>query len=410
VLTGVPGDDPEVASPAADRFPVGRTSGDYSNSSITFGDRYIMKVFRRLDYGPNPDAEMTRYLSAVRQFDGVPAFEGQIQYRKPGAGTATLGFLERLVPNQGDGWPWMLDELGRYYERVGTFRGDDLLAFGRNSSLMELAELEMPPDLDEALGISDDAAAALGRRTAQMHLALATPVDDPAFAPEPMTAVDVAAIVDQLRARTADTFARLREQLPGLPDEIVEVASQVLAMRRRVANRVAALGTLAGRGQKIRIHGDYHLAQVLRADTDFVIVDFEGDPTRPIAERRAKHSALKDVAEMLRSFSYVARFGLMAHIARRPGGEDRLLPWARLWERSVHSAFLGNYRRAVGDAVFLPSDPADFADLLDVYLLDRLLRELRYELDNRPQWIGVPLSGIIDLDLDRRPTQVSGGS
>jgi len=297
----------------------------------------------------------------------------------------------------------MLDELGRYYERVQTFQGEELLAFGREASLMELSELEMPPDLDAALGISDDAAATLGRRTAQMHLALATPVDDPAFAPEPMTAADVAAIVERLRSHTADTFARLREQLPALPDEVVEIASQVLAMRRRVMGRVAALGAVAARGQKIRIHGDYHLAQVLRVDTDFVIIDFEGDPTRPIAERRAKQSALKDVAEMLRSFSYAARFGLTAHIARRPGGEDRLVPWARLWERSVHSAFLGNYRRTVGDAAFLPSNPAEFAELLDVYLLDQLLRELRYELDNRPQWIGVPLSGIIDLDLDRRP-------
>jgi len=410
VLSGVPGNDAGAASLAADRSTVGRTSGDHSNSSITFDDRYIMKVFRRLDYGPNPDSEMLRYLSEVRGFAGVPAFAGQIQYRKPGAGAGTLGFLQRFVPNQGDGWPWMLDELGRYYERALTFRGEELLAFGRNSSLMALAELELPPDLDEALGISDDAAAALGRRTAQMHLALATPVDDPAFAPEPMTAADVAAIVEQLRTHTAETFARLREQLPALPDEVVEIASKVLAMRRRVTSRVAALGTLAARGQKIRIHGDFHLGQVLRADTDFVIIDFEGNPTRPIAERRAKQSALKDVAVMLRSFSYVARFGLTSHIARRPGGEDRLLPWARLWERSVHSAFLGNYRRSVGDAAFLPSDPADFANLLDVYLLDQLLRELRHELDNRPQWLAVPLSGIIDLDLDRPPMHVSGGS
>ena len=403
VLTGALGNAAPEGAPAADKWTIARASGEHSNSSLIFGDHYIMKVFRRLDYGPNPDAEMTRYLSEVRQFDGVPAFAGQIQYRRPGAGAATLGFLQHLVPNQGDGWPWMLDELGRYYERVLTFPGEELLAFGRDGSLMELADLELPPDLDEALGISDDAAAALGRRTARMHLALATPVDDPAFTPQPITAADVAAFVEQLRANTAQAFARLREQLPTLPDEVVEPASQVLAMRSRVANRVAALGGLAPHGQKIRIHGDFHLGQVLRSDTDFVIIDFEGDPTRPIAERRAKHSPLKDVATMLRSLSYVARFGLMTHIARRPGGEERLLLWARLWERSVHAAFLGNYRRTVVDAAFLPTDHASFADLLDVYLLDQLVRELRYELDNRPQWLGVPLSGIIDLDLERHP-------
>jgi maltose alpha-D-glucosyltransferase/alpha-amylase len=169
-------------------------------------------------------------------------------------------------------------------------------------------------------------------------------------------------------------------------------------MRSRVTRRVASLGVLAPRGQKIRIHGDYHLGRVLRSDTDFVVVDFGGDPTRPIAERRAKHSALKDVATMLRSFSYVARFGLMTHTARRPGGEERLLPWARLWERSVLAAFLGKYRRTVGDAAFLPTDPAEFADLLDAFVIEQLVRELRHELDNRPQWLGVPLSGILDLD------------
>ena len=366
-----------------------------------------MKVFRRFDSGPNPDAEMTRYLSEVRQFDGVPPFVGQIDYRRPGVPTATLGFLQRLVPNQGDGWPWMLDELGRYYERVLTFPNDALLAFGQDASLLELAGLELPPDLDEALGISDDAAAALGRRTARMHVALATPVDDPAFAPEPLTPADLGALIGRLRTETTQAFARLREQFPTLPDEVVELASQALALRTRVANRVSSLGERTPGGQKIRIHGDYHLGQVLRVETDFVVIDFEGDPARPIAERRAKQSALKDVAAMLRSISYVARFGLMTHIARRPGGEERLLPWARLWERSVHAAFLGNYRRTVGDAVFLPSDAAGFADLLEVYLLEQLVRELRYELENRPQWLSVPLSGIIDLDLERRTTGAS---
>jgi maltose alpha-D-glucosyltransferase / alpha-amylase len=402
-VRGELGNGPVDESPPADKWTIARASSDEASSSITVGGRSTMKLFRRFGYGPNPDAEMTRYLSDVRGFDGVQAFVGQIEYRRPGAGVATLGVLQRLVPNQGDGWPWMLDELGRYYERVLTFPSDQLLAFGQHASLMELADLELPRDLDEALGISDDAAAALGRRTAQMHLALATPVDDPAFAPEPMTPADLTTTVEQLRAETAGAFVRLREQLPTLPDEVVEIASQVLGMRSRVARRVASLGMNAPRGQKIRIHGDYHLGRVLRSDTDFVVVDFGGDPTRPIAERRAKHSALKDVATMLRSFSYVARFGLMAHIARRPRDEERLLPWARLWERSVHAAFLGNYRRAAGAAAFLPADPAGFADLLDVFVIEQLMRELRHELDNRPQWLAVPLSGIIDLDLEPSP-------
>jgi maltose alpha-D-glucosyltransferase/alpha-amylase len=295
----------------------------------------------------------------------------------------------------------MLDELGRYYERVLTLPTDELLAFGERASLVQLAEREFPPGLDEALGISDDAAAALGRRTAQMHIALAAPSDDPAFAPEPLTPADVTQLVAELRDHLGAAYGRLRELLPKLPDDVVEMASQVLGMRSRLTGRVNALGNLAPQGQKIRVHGDYHLGQVLRADTDFVIIDFEGEPARPLAERRAKQSALKDVAGMLRSFSYAARFALMTHLARRAGGEDRLRPWAQLWERSVHAAFLSAYRRTVAaaDANFLPVDRSGFGELLDVYLLDKLVYELRYELDNRPTWLTVPLAGILNLDL-----------
>jgi maltose alpha-D-glucosyltransferase/alpha-amylase len=385
-----------------DRWAVIRASGEQSNSSIIFGDRYIMKVFRRLDYGPNPDCEMTRYLSEVQHFDGVPAYAGQLEYRRPEAGTATLGFVQRLVPNQGDGWPWMLDELGRYYEYVLTLPTEELLAFGQNATMVELAELELPPELDDALGLSDDAAAALGRRTAQMHLALAAHTDDPAFAPEPFTADDLRQVVSRLRDQATDAFARLRELVSTLPDEVVEIASQVLGMRTRMLARVELLGTRAPQGEKIRVHGDYHLGQVLRAETDFVIIDFEGEPSRPIAQRRQKQSALKDVAGMLRSFSYAARFAFMTRVARRIGGEDRLLPWSLLWERSVHAAFLGAYRRTTAGASFLPAGTSEFADLLDVFLLEKLMYELGYELGNRPAWVGVPLAGIIDLDQPRR--------
>jgi maltose alpha-D-glucosyltransferase/alpha-amylase len=401
VLTGTRGEAAGDDGTPADKLTAARAAGEQSNSSVIFGDRYIMKLFRRVEYGPSPDGEMTRYLSEVRHFDGVPAYAGQVQYRRPGAGTATLGLLQRLVPNQGDGWPWMLDELGRYYERVLTLPTDELLAFGERTSLLQLAEREFPPGLDEALGISDDAAAALGRRTAQMHIALSAPSDDPAFAPEPLAPADVTRLTAQLRDHLAAAYGRLRELLPTLPDEVVEMASQVLGMRSRLTARVNALSHLTPQGQKIRVHGDYHLGQVLRADTDFVIIDFEGEPARPLADRRAKQSALKDVAGMLRSFSYAARFALMTHLARRAGGEDRLRQAARLWERSVHAAFLATYRRTVAaaDAVFLPNDRNGFGDLLDVYLLDKLVYELRYELDNRPAWLSVPLAGILNLDL-----------
>jgi maltose alpha-D-glucosyltransferase/alpha-amylase len=401
-IAGVRADDLPHGSGSVNAWTVVRASNERSHSSILVGDGYVMKLFRRLEYGPNPDWEVTRYLSEVRRFDGVPRYAGHVRYEHPAHGTATVALLQQFVPNQGDGWRWMLDELGRYYERVLTFANHELLTFGEHASLMQLAEWEFPPGLDDALGISDDAAAALGRRTAQMHLALAEPGDDPAFAPEPFTADDAAALVTRLRDHLTRAYGRLRELLPALPDDVLEIASQVLAMRSRVLGEVNALGTVPPRGQKIRVHGDYQLRHVLRADTDFVAIDFGGDPARPLAERRAKRSAMTDVVCMLRSLSYAARSGLVTHIAHRAGSEDRLQPWARLWERSMHATFLRAYRETARHAAFLPTDPTDFAALLRVHLLDQLARELHYELDHRPAWLRVPLASIIDLALQPR--------
>jgi maltose alpha-D-glucosyltransferase/alpha-amylase len=403
----VSGEPPDAASadpPPSDGWTVARTSGEQSNSSLIFSDRFILKLFRRLEYGPNPDCEMIRYLTESQPFDGVPDYAGRIEYRRPVAGNATLGFLQRLVENQGDGWLWMLDELGRYYEGALTSPAVSLLDFADQGSAMELAEREFPPGLDEALGISDDAAAALGRRTAQMHLALAAETDVPDFAPEPLDAEHVAAVVSQLRDHTMLAFNALRNLLPSLPDDVTELASLVLSMRSRIGARIAGFEGLAPPCTRIRVHGDYHLGRVLRVGTDFVIINFEGEPTRPLAARREKQSALKDVAGMLRSFSYAARYALMTHVARRAGSEERLRPWARLWERSVHAAFLREYGRAAAGAPFLPEATRDVARLLELFVLDKLVYELRYELDNRPTRVRVPLAGIVDFDADERST------
>jgi maltose alpha-D-glucosyltransferase / alpha-amylase len=151
---------------------------------------------------------------------------------------------------------------------------------------------------------------------------------------------------------------------------------------------------------KIRIHGDYHLGQVLRTGTDFVIIDFEGEPARPLAERRAKHSPLKDVAGMLRSFGYAAQVGLMSHVARRPGDLERLMPWTQVWERSVCGVFLHAYLDTVAESGLVPDDRAALEGLLEAFLLDKVLYELRYELDNRPAWLRAPLVGLLALGLD----------
>ncbi len=188
--------------------------------------------------------------------------------------------------------------------------------------------------------------------------------------------------------------------MAGLPDELVDLAGLVLGRRRQILDSFhlsAEEGTL---GQRIRIHGDYHLGQVLQVKTDYVIVDFEGEPARPVAERRSKHSPLKDVAGMLRSLSYAAYHGLIAYTARRPEDWESLEPWARLWERSMAAEFLRAYRHTAQGALFLPSAEENFRKLLAIYLLDKALYELSYELNNRPAWVRIPLIGILSLPME----------
>jgi maltose alpha-D-glucosyltransferase/alpha-amylase len=253
-----------------------------------------------------------------------------------------------------------------------------------------------PPEAREHAGLYLDAAAILGRRTAELHLALASG-RDAAFAPHVPEPADLEAMRDLLTAHAARAFDLLKTNLSRLPDDSVEPAGLALSRRGALLARFRALAALKNVGQWTRIHGDYHLGQVLRSKGDFVILDFEGEPARPLAERRARHSPLKDVAGMLRSFSYAALVALTKYTARRPEEFAQLESWARLWEASVSAEFLRAYRETIADSPIVPADRQEFDALLHIYVLDKALYELVYELNNRPAWIRIPLYGILSL-------------
>jgi len=270
------------------------------------------------------------------------------------------------------------------------------------------AELQDPVEFSERpafqlardhVGIYLDSATTLGRRTAELHLALASAKDDPVFAPEPLTAGDLQVLLADLRQHASRVFDVLKERVPYLPDQVVEIAAAVLSRRTRILGHFEALTPEAFRAWRIRVHGDYHLGQVLRVKTDFVILDFEGEPARPLADRRAKQCPLKDVAGMLRSFSYAAYSSLINYTTRHSEDIASLEPWAQLWERCVSAEFLHAYRETAHGAEFLPADADDFRKLLDVFLVDKALYEVLYELNARPEWVRIPLMGIMSLPL-----------
>jgi maltose alpha-D-glucosyltransferase/alpha-amylase len=374
-----------------------RAAAEQSNSSIIYGDRLILKLFRRQEPGPNPDCELGRYLTEKAHFTAIPPFAGAIEYRPDGSESRTLAMLQGLVDNQGDGWTWTLEELNRYYESCASDSFPSEYQMAWDEDVLELSERSTPEIGRQYVGIMLDEAAALGRRTAEMHVALAQPAADPEIAPEPMMAEDFQRVSVEVTEHARRVFTALKDALPRLPDDVVELAGSVLSRRRAFLEQFRKLQRYDVSVLRTRIHGDYHLGQVLRVKGDYVILDFEGEPARPLAERRAKYSPLKDVAGMLRSFSYAAWAALLAYTERRSGDLGQLEPWARLWEREISAQFLRVYRRTAGDAAFLPNTTEALRTLLDTYLMDKALYELSYELNNRPGWVQIPLRGALSF-------------
>jgi maltose alpha-D-glucosyltransferase / alpha-amylase len=378
---------------------VRRGSVEQSNTSILFGDRFILKMLRRQERGTNPDAEIGRYLTEKAQFTQVAPFAGSMEYEPSTDGeSSTLAMLQGLVTNEGDGWKWTIEELDRYFETCAPLPFPEDLRNGTQDPV-ELSEQPVLQAARDHVGIYLDSATALGRRTAEMHLALASAIDDPAFVPEPLTEEDLKVLLADLRQHASRVFDMLKERLPYLPDDVVEVAAAVLSRRTQILEHFEALRRKAVQTWRIRVHGDYHLGQVLRVKTDFVILDFEGEPARPLAERRSKQCALKDVAGMLRSFSYAAYSSLINFSTRHPEDITSLEPWAQLWIRCVAAEFLRAYREAAMGANFLPAESDDFRTMLDVFLVDKALYEVLYELNARPAWVRIPLLGIVSLHL-----------
>jgi len=399
-LIGVPSTIlPQLQGEAGPPPPPRRGSAEQSNTSILFGDKLIMKLFRRQQPGPNPDTEIGRYLTEQTHFTHIAPFGGAIEYKREGQETSTLAMLQGLVSNEGDGWQWTLEELDRYYEASAAENFTQGVVPDGPASLLQLSQASETAFAREHVGPYLDAAALLGRRTAEMHLALASPTHDPAFIPEPMNSKDIDLLRDELMAHASSAFDALKANVARLPDGVLERAGLVLSRRTLVLDRFRQLAAGEIHALRTRIHGDYHLGQVLRSKGDFVILDFEGEPARSLAERRTKQSPLKDVAGMLRSFSYAAFSALIKYSTRRPEDFQRLEPWAHLWEQSVSSAFLRTYCTYARGVEVIPSEPLMFEQLLEAYVIDKAFYELVYELNNRPNWVMIPLTGILSLPL-----------
>jgi maltose alpha-D-glucosyltransferase / alpha-amylase len=298
------------------------------------------------------------------------------------------------VPNEGDAWAYTLDQLQSSFEEALARPRQDLDASW--AGVVDLAGATATPRAAELVGPYLQAVELLGRRTAEMHLALASAPHDPTFAPERFTELDQRSLYQSIRSAAARVLRRLGGSGAG------GRADELLAREAELTERLGRLTAGSIAGLRLRQHGDYHLGQVLFTGRDFVIIDFEGEPARPLSERRIKRPPLRDVAGMLRSFDYAADTALHspATEALSEDAAQRLEPWARRWTRWVSEAFLRSYLETAAGAPFLPRDEQAIDRLLDVLLLEKALYEIAYELDHRPSWAQTPIRGLLDL-LDR---------
>ena len=377
-------------------------SAEQSNTSLLYDEKAILKLFRRLNAGENPDVEITRFLTEVAHYPNIPAYFGDLHRTDDGT---TLAFLQAFAANEGDGWAWTLAELEHFFESVANCpppaNTGQPPVFG--------GEYQIPEEAREHAGLFLDAAQLLGRRTGELHVALATPTDNQAFAAESFSLHDLVAEHDRIDEQARVSLETLAHAMDRVPAEAQDAAKALLG---RGSAMQALLGGLDGDpksfGLRIRIHGDYHLGQTLRSRSDFVLVDFEGEPARTLEERRRKQSPLRDVAGMLRSFSYAANAALQKQAQRRPDSVAELRPWVALWENASSAAFLQGYTEAVAARPELMPKEAQAGTLLSALLLEKAFYELLYELNNRPTWISIPLSGLLNLLQPPAETPASG--
>ncbi len=382
-------------------LPASLMQAEQSNTSILYGSTFILKLFRRVAPGVNPDLEIGRFLTEKAAFAHVPPVAGALEYRQNHGEPVTVAVLQSFVPNQGDAWQYTLDTLEQYFELVLTHREVQQPPVPQEP-LVTLSEEALPSLAQETIGSYLASAQLLGQRTAELHLALASDAIDPRFTPEAFSTLYQRSIYQTMRSHAARSFPLLRRRLKELPQAVRADAQRVLEHEEDVLRRFQAILGRKITAMRIRCHGDYHLGQVLYTGKDFVIIDFEGEPARPLSERRIKRSPLRDVAGMLRSFHYAAYTALFDQeaegvYASHPEALAALEPWARFWYHWVSAVFLKTYREVANQASFLPRAREELQVLLDAYLLEKAAYELGYELNNRPDWVRIPLQGILQL-------------
>lgn len=368
-------------------------STEQSNTSMIFDSKFILKCFRKLAVGQNPDIEIPLFLTTRTEFKYTPSMTGYIEYDQHMGGVISIGSMQDFAQNKGDGYNFTLDMLRDYFKQL------EPQVTGNQASVPDEQRNEQAAQLAQPYA---EAARRLGQITAEMHNALASPAasEDIAFAPEAITATDVKRWEQSITGLIEQVLKTVTDQLQTYPERLRPQLQNIAAHQQDYLTLVQQLNALPPSGvNRIRYHGDYHLGQVLKTENDFIILDFEGEPARSLVERREKYCPLKDVTGMLRSFNYAA-YAVLFEEQERLGAKanaSELEKWAAAWEQVARQAFLEGYLEAAKrntGAKYLPDSPQVLQQTLQVFEMEKAVYELNYEINNRPDWIPIPIKGL----------------
>jgi maltose alpha-D-glucosyltransferase/alpha-amylase len=370
---------------------------DQSNTSVNYGDSLLLKLFRRVEPGMNPDYEIGSFLTATG-FEHAPRVAGAIEYQRRRRDSTTIAVLSEFIHKESDAWQLTMDSLRDFFDRTATFADHFETQPATVASLLRLTEEEPPALVGETIGAYAESARLLGVRSAQMHAALASGNEGSEFIQEAFTPFYQRSLYQSMRNVATNSFALLAQRVKA-DESASPTAIAVLKLEEAVLGRFRAIVNRPLTSTRVRNHGDFHLGQVLYTGNDFVITDFEGEPSRSLNERRLRRSPLRDVAGMLRSFSYAVHSALRERNERGlpEESDERAEAWGRFWQVWVSSIYLTSYLEEARKAGFLNATADEIELLLDVYMLEKAVYEVGYELNNRPDWLNVPLQGILEL-------------
>ncbi|MDX2243614.1 MAG: maltose alpha-D-glucosyltransferase [Leptolyngbyaceae cyanobacterium bins.302] len=398
------------SSLVGDRLAVEPTAlkGDHHNTSVTFHDangsnaspHLILKLFRNVEEGTNPDLEVRRFLDEQQQFANITSIAGWLEYRRAAGAVTTVGILQEYIPDVRNTWDYTLDSVRDYLEFVAVQQVDLVDVPVPTAPLLDLQASEIPALAREAIGSYLANVQRLGERTAELHMALAAHPEHPSFAPEPFTSFYQRSLYQYARNLVGQVFLQLKHQLKSLPVPVQPLAHTALNQQDYYLERFKRILDQKITAKRTRYHGDYHLGQVLYTGKDFYIIDFEGESSRTVSERRIKRSPLRDVASMLQSFHYAAQFAFknevdsgIIHAEQIP----RMQQWVQFWELWVSAAFLNAYLTIAKEDSFLPTTQQELQVLFDNYLLEKAIVDLGYHLNHDSDAIDIPLQRILQF-------------